>query len=130
MAESKPANIVYSVWGTYESGVVDFIKDPLIEGKHKVLISFISEISGEDTQVDNNFRRLLALDRYNFTKREYEILLQVKEGRTNKDIADHLELNDGTVRNYISSILDKLEVKNRTEAVSKAMAEGIIISGK
>ncbi len=53
------------------------------------------------------------------TDRESEVLHLVSEGKTTKEIADELYLSHGTVRNYISVILDKLNVKNRIEAISK-----------
>jgi len=40
----------------------------------------------------------------------------VAKGKTNHEIADSLHLSDGTVRNYVSSILSKLNVANRAEA--------------
>lgn len=53
-------------------------------------------------------------------KRELQILLLVSDGATNKQIAESLHLDDGTVRNYVSSIIDKLKVSNRTEAAGYA----------
>ena len=49
------------------------------------------------------------------TNREYEILLLVAEGLNNKEIAKKLYLSEGTVRNYISNMLDKLELRDRTQ---------------
>lgn len=51
----------------------------------------------------------------NLTHREYEILLLVAEGLNNKEIAEKLYLSEGTVRNYISNMLDKLELRDRTQ---------------
>lgn len=53
------------------------------------------------------------------TDRESEVLKLVSEGKTTKEIASELYLSHGTVRNYISIILDKLNVKNRIEAISR-----------
>ncbi|GAB2565944.1 response regulator transcription factor [Gracilibacillus alcaliphilus] len=58
------------------------------------------------------------------TKREKEVLQLLIEGKTTKAIAKELFLSNGTVRNYISVILDKLEVDNRLEAVAKAQEKG------
>ena len=49
---------------------------------------------------------------------EQRILELIAEGGTNKEIATALGLSDGTVRNYLTSVFSKLEVQNRTEAVS------------
>ena len=51
------------------------------------------------------------------SNQEKIILKKIKEGLSNKEIANELFLSDGTVRNYISNILTKLNCKNRMEAV-------------
>lgn len=61
------------------------------------------------------------------TKREVEILLHVAEGRTNKTIARELCISEKTVKNHVSSILKKLEVVDRTQAVVKAVKEGLVV---
>lgn len=53
------------------------------------------------------------------TERESEVLQLVSEGKTTKEIAEALYLSHGTVRNYISIILEKLNVTNRIEAISR-----------
>lgn len=49
------------------------------------------------------------------TQRETEILEQIAEGKNNKEIAETLFLSEGTIRNYISQLLDKLNVRDRTQ---------------
>ncbi|HLR72513.1 MAG TPA: LuxR C-terminal-related transcriptional regulator, partial [Pseudogracilibacillus sp.] len=46
------------------------------------------------------------------------------EGKTTKEIAGELYLTPGTIRNYISTILDKLGVSNRIEAISRFKEKG------
>ncbi|MFC3420377.1 DNA-binding response regulator [Salinicoccus hispanicus] len=58
------------------------------------------------------------------TVREIEIIQCLAEGKTTKAIAKDLHLSNGTVRNYVSIILDKLNVDNRIEAISKAEEKG------
>ncbi|MBB5172864.1 response regulator transcription factor [Texcoconibacillus texcoconensis] len=58
------------------------------------------------------------------TKRESELLALMAEGKSTKEIAETLHLTYGTVRNYISTILDKLEVSNRIEAIARANEKG------
>jgi DNA-binding NarL/FixJ family response regulator len=55
------------------------------------------------------------------TDQEMRVLARVAEGKTNREIADTLYLGEGTVRNYVSSILSKLELSNRTEAAAYAV---------
>lgn len=58
------------------------------------------------------------------TNREGEVLQLVSEGKTTKEIAAKLYLSNGTVRNYISIILEKLNVSNRIEAISRFKENG------
>ena len=54
-------------------------------------------------------------ENYDIGSREYEIITLVAEGLSNREIAEHLYLSEGTVRNYLSSILDKLQLRDRTQ---------------
>lgn len=49
------------------------------------------------------------------TEREFDILLLVADGLNNKEIAEKLYLSEGTVRNYISNMLEKLSLRDRTQ---------------
>lgn len=55
------------------------------------------------------------------TAQEMQVLALIAEGKTNREIAESLFLSEGTVRNYVSSILSKLEVSNRAEAAAYAI---------
>lgn len=52
---------------------------------------------------------------YHITEKEMEIIEQVAAGCNNKEIAEALFLSEGTVRNYLSTILEKLELRDRTQ---------------
>lgn len=54
-------------------------------------------------------------EEYNLTSKEYEIIRLVADGLNNKEIAAAVFLGEGTVRNYISTILEKLELRDRTQ---------------
>jgi two-component system, NarL family, response regulator DevR len=61
----------------------------------------------------------------NLSTQEKHVLLLVSEGRTNREIAKTLFLGEGTVRNYVSSILSKLVVSNRAEAAAYAVEHSL-----
>lgn len=63
------------------------------------------------------------------TPREVEILDWVAQGNSNKEIARILSISDPTVRNHITSILRKLAVNDRTQAVIHALRHGWITLG-
>ncbi len=58
------------------------------------------------------------------TPREKDVLDLVTQGFTNREIAEHLFLSEGTVRNVLSVIMDKCNVKNRTQLSLTVMGKG------
>ncbi|HFH9833453.1 TPA: response regulator [Streptococcus suis] len=69
---------------------------------------------------------ILLTQRSPLTNLESQLLKLVAEGLSNKDIASQLHLSDGTVRNYMTSILSKLGAENRTGAVRIAQEKGYL----
>jgi len=59
------------------------------------------------------------------TEQELKVLGLVSQGHTNKEIAKELFLGEGTVRNYVSSILSKLDLTNRAEAAAYAVRHNL-----
>lgn len=55
------------------------------------------------------------LSHFSLTEKELELLTEIAEGLNNKEIATKLFLSEGTVRNYISNMLDKLALRDRTQ---------------
>jgi DNA-binding NarL/FixJ family response regulator len=84
------------------------------------------------SRVLDQFRELSRLDRTSsgvfspLTPREIEILDCVARGYSNKEIAQALNISDQTVKNHITSILRKLAVNDRTQAVIYALRHGWI----
>lgn len=60
------------------------------------------------------------------TAQERKILLLVAEGKTNKEIAAEVFLSDKTVKNYVSSILSKLNLQRRTQAAAFVVKRGLV----
>jgi len=58
------------------------------------------------------------------TKREAEVMRLMAEGKNNKAIGEHLFISEKTVKNHVSSILQKLSVNDRTQAVINSIKKG------
>lgn len=70
--------------------------------------------------------RLMAPAREALTAREQEVLSLMGQGLANKEIGQQLFVSERTVKFHVSAILSKLQVSNRTEAVSLALQQGLI----
>lgn len=74
------------------------------------------------TEIVNKLPNLLSqtedtfqYEKHGITEKEYEIICKIAEGLSNKEISETLCLSEGTIRNYISLILEKLALRDRTQ---------------
>jgi len=105
----------------------------LKQGRGEDLVNAVRRVAEGDALLDPAVtQRVLARVRQatrqeqaaafrDLTEQELRVLGLVSRGRTNKLIAKELFLGEGTVRNYVSSILSKLELTNRAEAAAYAV---------
>ena len=84
-----------------------------IQEKNLVDLGFVNRLSGTQAELP-------------ITSREKEILLQLAQGKTNKQISQELLLSPSTVRNHISSIFTKLQISNRSQATAIAIYSGLL----
>lgn len=66
------------------------------------------------------------MTRSNLTPREHQVLQLVAKGCTNKEIGRAFGISDNTARNHVNSIIEKLEVSDRTEAATIAIRQGLV----
>lgn len=96
-----------------------------IRDVYRGLPAFPARIAGilvrQITQPARRVEKQVAL-----TERETEILKLIAGGLSNQEIADRLYLSVWTVRTYVTGILDKLGVENRTQAALYALREGLV----
>lgn len=60
------------------------------------------------------------------SKREFEVLAKIAEGKSNSEIADLLFVSENTIKTHVSNIFSKLNVKRRTEAIKQAKEYGLL----
>ncbi len=105
-----------------------------VEAIQKAIDQGILEPFEPDTESIRQIQQAMAsmeVERfYGISSREKEILSMIQRGLQNQEIANELNLSDGTVRNYISSIYEKLDVRNRPEAIQKAIEIGLLTEEK
>lgn len=59
------------------------------------------------------------------TQREYEVLIALASGQSNKGIAKSLFISEHTVKKHVGQILEKLDLKDRTQAALFAISKGL-----
>jgi len=103
------AQVVAAVKGTAAG---DTYIDPTVGGK---LFAHVAQSTGQpSTSIADKL-----------SNRELDVLRLIAHGLTNADIAQQLILTEGTVRNYVSAILEKLDVPDRTQAAIIALKHGL-----
>lgn len=89
------------------------------------LIEAIRKVNKGEHVLSKDLAAALFLKEANpLTEREMDVLRLAKEGMTTREIVSALYLTDGTVRNYLSSAIQKLEVATRQQAIEKAKNKG------
>ncbi len=78
--------------------------------------SVVTKLAEGLSKVVDEKNKCRAIEKFTFSDREKEIAKMMAQGFNNKQIAAVLFLSDGTVRNYISSIYDKIGLSDRTQA--------------
>ncbi len=79
---------------------------------------YINKKSLEKEKID--FIDHQKIEELGISKREYEVLVQISKGFSNKEIADVLFLSESTIKTHVSNLLVKLDSKRRTQAIQKA----------
>lgn len=74
------------------------------------VLRFFSQMASDQSPIHIEDRQVEEL-----THNEWKIIDEVAKGHSNKEISEILSLSEGTVRNYISTILDKLGLRDRTQ---------------
>ncbi len=91
------------------------------------IIPALNSVNSNQTVFGNNItekiptliqnKKEVNLDNYMLDKKQIEIIDLVSKGLSNKEISERLFLSEGTIRNYISAIMEKLDLKSRTQLV-------------
>lgn len=112
----------YLLKDTSSAALIDAIKNAY-EGD-TILPAKIARRIADAARMVSSDREIKLKRAFGLSDREVEIAVMICEGFTNKQIASALKLTDGTARNYISSIYEKMGASSRAEAAAR-MKEAI-----
>lgn len=107
----------YLLKDTSSAALIDAIKNAY--AGDTILPAKIARRIADAARMVSSDREIKLKRRFSFSDREVEIAMMICEGFTNKQIASALKLTDGTARNYISAIYEKVGFSSRSEAVAK-----------
>ena len=110
-----------------EAQTFDYVSDALVSDFADVLVPLMDRVSGELVRRalgDRESQEGFALDE--LTPREQEVLQLMLAGKSNQEIAHDLFIVEGTVKSHVNSILAKLGVTDRTQAVTTALKRGLV----
>ena len=107
----------YLLKDTSSAALIDAIKNAY--GGDTILPAKIAKRIADAARMVSSDREIKLKRGFGLSDREVEIAVMIYEGFTNKQIASALKLTDGTARNYISAIYEKVGASSRSEAVEK-----------
>jgi DNA-binding NarL/FixJ family response regulator len=82
--------------------------------------------AGEIVCLPEIARTLAGRQATNLSNRELEVLASMARGLSNKEVASQLKIAEGTVKLHVSSVLSKLGVADRTQAILAAVKRGLV----
>jgi two-component system response regulator DesR len=94
--------------------------------KYAPEIQFNAKLGTNNTLKQQSVHRPIKLGQEHFTHRDLEILRRMGQNMTNIEIAQALFLTEGTVKNYVSNLYQKMGVRNRSEAIRIAKDKGLL----
>lgn len=110
----------YLLKDTTGAALIDAVKNAY--AGDTILPAKIARRIADAARMVTNDREIRIRRAFSLSDREVEIAIMLYEGFTNKQIASALKLTDGTARNYISAIYEKMKVRTRADAVEKMRA--------
>ncbi len=87
---------------------------------------FLNKKSLQKKQLPRQAIDKRRIEQLGLSSREYEVLLEISKGLSNKEIGEKLFVSESTIKTHVSNILVKLDAKRRTQAIQKAKEMRII----
>lgn len=113
LKDTDSAQIVQAIRSVYRG---ESLIHPSVASKILAEFSLLAQKKGKKT----------SMVEHDLTEREIMVLRLVADGKTNKEIANKLDLSEKTVKNHVRNIFHKLQVYDRTQAAILAIRKGLI----
>ncbi|MFT4412874.1 sigma-70 family RNA polymerase sigma factor [Fredinandcohnia humi] len=121
LLKDMPTDMIVQAIMTVQSGGVVLPKDLTSQVLKELRQTKRVEQGEEELHLSTEIAKLLE----EITEREQEVLTQLGFGLSNKEIAEKLFITEGTVKNHVSNIISKLQLRDRTQAAIFAVRYGI-----
>lgn len=113
--------------GYFESAVANDVDAYVLKERSiDELVETIKNVMDGNKEYSESLMTSMFKDRNPLSPKEQLVLKEIGKGLSSKEISKELYLSDGTIRNYTSIIIDKLEADNRFDAWQKAIEKGWI----
>ena len=112
--------------GVLRAGAAGYVRK---DAEPEILLAAVRAVARGKTYIDPSVGRQIlqaASPRDDLTPREMEVLRHLALGRSNKEIANALEIGDETVKTHVGNLLAKLQVENRAQALVQALKRGLV----
>jgi DNA-binding NarL/FixJ family response regulator len=112
--------------GVLRVGAAGYVRK---DAEPETLLAAVRAVARGKTYIDPAVSRQIvraAAAQDDLTPREVEVLRQLAQGRSNKEIANTLAIGDETVKTHVGSVLAKLGVENRAQAAVQALKRGLV----
>lgn len=114
-----------------ETGILSMAKKETVKENDNSYCSVVMHMTSLQPYIHDSLNRISLKNKeikktLSLTKRELECLTWIADGKTSGEISTILKISESTVIFHIKNIIKKLEVNNRTQAISKAMLLGLL----